>query len=481
MQTAPDAAAPVQLEFTAKPGGGDFADCAGTYTRDVNLGTINGKAVYVNRDKERFLAATDLHSWCITALEYLPEILSKQGSFGGFHAADGDEPEDGQWADYSVVCTGRAPSHIRALARDASAWTKLENATVSFKAVRNSGDCRSERDFETNRLECLRADCGGFAWRKPHFNQFGEEDDPPVCFFFRRTQAELRASLSSTDLFDFYLAPDSFCPDCAFKPFRDPAPSCHVWWHAGGGVHAFAGQICVAEPSPYTYYMVCGFDGGYCGIQQHDGGKQQVLFSLWDHPSGSGRVENRAVHEDVVAKPFGGEGKGMGAYCISGTDEEDHELAAWLPGETYTFAVRKVAVEGGSEIACSLHKPGRGWIELARHFRPEPAEERGVKLEGLYSFIEDFAANGVRRSGLYAAWVQDAPGEAWRPVGRVSATAGADPDVPNKRVAPVSCPDGCQRIEMVSGGEALETFELFDGELVPPALAGVPALLAELE
>ena len=38
-----------------------------------------------------------------------------------------------------------------------------------------------QADFAANRRRCLDSDCGGFAWRKPHFNQFGEEDDPPVC------------------------------------------------------------------------------------------------------------------------------------------------------------------------------------------------------------------------------------------------------------------------------------------------------------
>eukprot|EP00971_Amphidinium_carterae_P305776 6076991-Amphidinium_carterae.2 len=101
----------------------------------------------------------------------------------------------------------------------AAAWQKFENTTVSFKAVLNSGVCKTELEFKQNRQRCLdclllanpakfsrepqerevrfvvcheEMDCAGFAWQKPHYNQFGEEDNPPVCFFFRRTQEELK-------------------------------------------------------------------------------------------------------------------------------------------------------------------------------------------------------------------------------------------------------------------------------------------------
>ncbi|CAK0855062.1 unnamed protein product [Prorocentrum cordatum] len=220
------------------------------------------------------------------------------------------------------------------------------------------------------------------------------------------------------------------------------------------------------------------FYGGYCGIQQHDGTKQQVLFSLWDHPQAGLRVQNRSLCDGVVASPFGGEGKGMGAYCVSGSGApEDCELAAWEPGATYTFAVQSAAVDGGSEVTCWFHKPDSGWVEFARHFRPEPADEEGGRLSGLYSFIEDFGGNSVRRSGLYAAWVQESPRGPWRPVKGVRGTSTAEADVPNKRLAAVACGDGYQRVELTTGGDALPSCGLFAGALeLPPA----PALLHEL-
>ena len=60
--------------------------------------------------------------------------------------------------------------------------------------------------------------------------------------------------------------------------------------------------------------------------------------------------------------------------------------------EAYLFVIRSRAVESGSEVSCHLHKPQEGWVEFARHLRPEPGEDRG-KLWGLYSFIEDFTGS----------------------------------------------------------------------------------------
>ena len=68
------------------------------------------------------------------------------------------------------------------------------------------------------------------------------------------------------------------------------------------------------------------------------------------------------------------------------------ERESLYPVEAYLFVIRSRAVESGSEVSCHLHKPQEGWVEFARHLRPEPEEDRG-KLWGLYSFIEDFTGS----------------------------------------------------------------------------------------
>eukprot|EP00931_Biecheleriopsis_adriatica_P117509 TRINITY_DN93014_c0_g1_i1.p1 TRINITY_DN93014_c0_g1~~TRINITY_DN93014_c0_g1_i1.p1 ORF type:complete len:372 (-),score=67.95 TRINITY_DN93014_c0_g1_i1:77-1192(-) len=96
----------MKLQFTTKPDCDNYADCDGTYIMEPSVGTINGKPIYVNGPKAKFLAATSSDGgWCIAALVYLDQVKAQGGGgFGGFHAAGGDEPEDGEWMSYDVNC-----------------------------------------------------------------------------------------------------------------------------------------------------------------------------------------------------------------------------------------------------------------------------------------------------------------------------------------------------------------------------------------
>ena len=454
-----------ELEFLPKEGFEDYAKCSGKYMELAGK-TLNQKPVYLNTCRGRVLASTG-SGWVIFSAQFLDEFLETQPkSFGGFHGTSEAHPNLG-WETYVVRASCKEQ-----MKHPASCWVKFPNRKVSFRAVSNSGVCRTERDFEENKQKCFQLDCGGFAWRKPHFNQFGEEDDPPVCFFFRRTQTELQGALMESRDFDFYLAPLDFHPDCSFKPGRDPAPACHVRWKETK-VHAFACQVIVDDPSPCTYYMTCGFHCGYCGIQQHDGTKQQVLFSLWNHPEAE-KVKNLWVAPGVFAESFGGEGMGIGAYSITGTgDASDSSLAAWSARLPYTFLVRSVATSEGSEITCSFYKPElASWVDFASHLRPEPESERG-QLRSLYSFIEDFAGNSLRRSASFVAWVQTTPGGLWHPVSQVEGTSTAEVEVPNKCVRR-RLVEGYEMVEMITGGDALDDCSLCCGEIlgcpVPPEL-----------
>ncbi|XP_047738578.1 uncharacterized protein LOC125178564 [Hyalella azteca] len=464
--------------FVSKPSTNNYAKCDGVYVYEDRIDKINGRDVYVNRTNGKFLAGHPNSGWCITDLCYLDEVQRTQGAFGGFHSVSSFEPEDGNWASYEVSKFGPFDAKHDTIYKKSS-WVKHENTTVSFKAVANSGVVRTDEDFHEMRKRCISLNCGGFAWRKPHYNQYGEEDDPPVCFFYRRSQNELRLSFVSSDKYDFYIAPEKFCPDCRFVPFRDPAPSCHVNWLAGRPVHSFACQIVVPFTTSSTYYCVGGFHCGYSGIQQHCDQKQQILFSVWNDSCASSKVKNCCVYPGIVAKPFGGEGMGMQAIGVSGDTcgSSDCSLAAWTPGTAYTFVIRAYPLAGGTEFACYVHKPHCGWQLVARHERPEAPRSARGKLEDLYSFIEDFSGNSLRRRANFAAWVQLDPGAQWEPVRRIKGTSTADKEVPNKSVRLVT-ENSYQKVELVSGGEALEHFSLYEGYLSNPL--PVPDILKEL-
>ena len=123
------------FEFVAKQGQPDYGECAGTYHQtDASL---NGRPVYLNREKKRLLGATK-NGWAITGMEYLEDFLRTQpGSFGGFHGSQASEPEEEEaWKNYDVQrLLPKKPEEP---------WEKLPSSTVTFKAVANSGVCRSE-------------------------------------------------------------------------------------------------------------------------------------------------------------------------------------------------------------------------------------------------------------------------------------------------------------------------------------------------
>src|SRR5665213_1936249 len=57
--------------------------------------------------------------------------------------------------------------------------------------------------------------------------------------------------------------------------------SVHLGYPAPEGA-AFYNEVTVEKSAAGTYFMACGFDQGYFGIQELADGKKLVLFSVWD-------------------------------------------------------------------------------------------------------------------------------------------------------------------------------------------------------
>jgi len=96
-------------QFSKKPDGENYANCAGTYTKtEGEDGEINGKPYFVSQENGRFLAWTG-DTWEVTALQYLHGVQTHHakhgfwpGTFGGFHAGGGNWPDEGSWQNYNV-------------------------------------------------------------------------------------------------------------------------------------------------------------------------------------------------------------------------------------------------------------------------------------------------------------------------------------------------------------------------------------------
>src|ERR1700676_1579796 len=74
--------------------------------------------------------------------------------------------------------------------------------------------------------------------------------------------------------------------------------SVHLQYPAPEGV-AFYNEVAVDLSARGTYFIACGFDVGYFGIQELGDGKKVILFSVWD---ASDKNDPDAVEEQKRVK-----------------------------------------------------------------------------------------------------------------------------------------------------------------------------------
>jgi hypothetical protein len=210
----------------------------------------------------------------------------------------------------------------------------------------------------------------------------------------------------------------------ALAPAADPVPpraarSVHLRYSAPES-EAFYNEVTVEKSVAGSYFMACGFNHGYFGIQEQSRGRKVVIFSVWDPTKGDDAkavpLEERVeiLHQDaeVEVKRFGGEGTGGQSFF----------RYDWKIGETCKFLVRAKVEEKKTAYSGYFFVAGN-WKHLVT-FRTRTG---GDRLKGLYSFVEDFrrdtkSAWEARRALFGNGWVRDVAGE-WKPLVRASFSA----------------------------------------------------------
>ncbi len=196
--------------------------------------------------------------------------------------------------------------------------------------------------------------------------------------------------------------------------------------YAGTEVVAFANQVQVESSAPGTYFMVCGWDAGYFGMQELANGKKLILFSVWDNAQGDNpdavqepeRV--KLLHRDpaVRVKRFGGEGTGGQSFF-------DFD---WRIGETYRFMVTCQPNENRTEYSGYFFLPVEGtWKKLVTF----STITGGKNMRSLYSFVEDFkrdreSTKQTRRAQFGGGWLKAVEGQ-WQAIQSARFTADANP------------------------------------------------------
>lgn len=188
-------------------------------------------------------------------------------------------------------------------------------------------------------------------------------------------------------------------------PKINAACSIHLGWQAPASEWFYL-EARVEKTTPGSYFMVCGWNTGYFGVQELGGGKKVAIFSVWDPTKGDNpehvKLEDRVevLHEgkDVKVSRFGGEGTGGKSMTEF----------PWKVGEKIRCIVQ-ARVEG-EKTAYS------GWLWQPKsnewkHLVTFRVQTGGKPLSGLYSFVEDFRRDGKsvgeeRRAVFGNGWVK---------------------------------------------------------------------------
>ena len=197
------------------------------------------------------------------------------------------------------------------------------------------------------------------------------------------------------------------------------ARSVHWGWPAPDA-ELFTTSMIVDESVPGSYFMACGWNTGYFGIQELANKRKVIIFSVWDPSKGDDpnavtpeqRVECLFNDPEMRIRRFGGEG--TGGQCMG-----DFE---WKLGETNRFLVR-AKVEGEKTAYTGFVLQNGNWRQLVT-FRTRTG---GQPLKGLYSFVEDFrrdhkSAQEMRKARFGEGWVKTVNGD-WVALARARFTA----------------------------------------------------------
>jgi len=244
------------------------------------------------------------------------------------------------------------------------------------------------------------------------------------------------------------------------------ARSVHLWWTAPEST-LFYQEMTVEESVPGSYFMACGWNTGYFGIQELRGEDDKiVLFSVWDPTKGDDpnvvppdqRVEVLRSDRDAKIGRFGGEG--TGAQC--------KYPYPWKTGERCRFLLRAAAEDRKTTYTAWFYRNDRKEWKLLASFR---ALTKGSLLKGYYSFIEDFRRDGrsplqARRARFGNGWVRTAAGE-WVPLTRSRFTADGTP------LLTIEAALAGSDFMLATGGETKNTTKL-NSELFLPGVQRTP-------
>lgn len=236
--------------------------------------------------------------------------------------------------------------------------------------------------------------------------------------------------------------------------------SVHLSYPAPAGV-AFYNEVTPRKSAEGTYFMACGWNHGYFGMQELQGGKKLILFSVWDPGKGDDpdavKPDERVMllHKDpqVRVGRFGGEGTGGQSFF-------DYD---WKVDTTYRFLVTASLDGDRTAYAGYFYVPeNKEW----KHLVTFVTRTEDYELQGDYSFIEDFrrdrvSATKARVADFGNGWVKPPEGR-WVALRKARFTADSNP------ATNIDATAGRETFTLATGGETRNTGTHLDETLVLP-------------
>jgi hypothetical protein len=235
--------------------------------------------------------------------------------------------------------------------------------------------------------------------------------------------------------------------------------SVHLVYPAPEGV-AFYNEITINQSAPGTYFMVCGWNKGYFGLQELGNGKKLLIFSVWDSEQNDPKAveedrRTRLIYKDEKVRTgrFGGEGTGGQSFF-------DYN---WKVGATYRLMVTSKVDGKRTEYTGYFFEPEiHEWKRLVTF----STVTGGRDLGGYYSFIEDFqrdrvSTTRVRRAHFGNGLVRTRSGEL-HVLTRARFTADANP------VTNIDAGIEVNEFFLATGGETANTGSKLKATMILP-------------
>uniref|UniRef100_A0A4D5R9G7 Scol-DUF3472 n=1 Tax=Scolopendra viridis TaxID=118503 RepID=A0A4D5R9G7_SCOVI len=194
------------------------------------------------------------------------------------------------------------------------------------------------------------------------------------------------------------------------------ADSVHLTYPTDDGSLLFYNEVIVDETYPATFFMACGYQYGYLGMQDNDfKGKKIAIFSLWDvvdqertNPDDLASVVKKG--KDVTVKRFGGEGTGFQSiYNFQ-----------WNKGNKYSFLLHAKPEGRHTIFSGFVYLPDKKQWKLLSSLKRLAGS---TVLSHFYSFLEDWLQNWGQfaRQASFNPWEGDGKGN-WKQLKRATFT-----------------------------------------------------------